>query len=247
MKLDWWTLSLQLINVLVLMWLLSRFLFKPISQIIVERQRVAAELLDQAAAAKADAQALDASALAANEAVAQTRAAALEAVQQEADAMRSKLLREAEAGAADSREKAMQELQDDQRAARRRAEADAAQLALDIARKLLARLPADAQVSGFVEGLVAELARLPETLRDSLRQPAQRFELHAPRPLEQAELAQIQQALATALGQPVTLDVMVDATLVAGLELTGGAVVVRNSFRADLDRLKNELLDAEHA
>jgi F-type H+-transporting ATPase subunit b len=45
----------------------------------------------------------------------------------------------------------------------------------------------------------------------------------------------------------VTLDVMVDATLVAGLELTGGAVVVRNSFRADLDRLKNELLDAEHA
>ncbi|MEL7559049.1 F0F1 ATP synthase subunit delta [Stutzerimonas chloritidismutans] len=247
MKLDWWTLGLQLINVLVLMWLLSRFLFKPISQIIAERQRVAAELLDQAAAAKANAQALDASAQAANEQVAQTRAAALEAVQQEADAMRTKLLREAQACAADSREKAMQALQDDQRASRRRVEADAARLALDIAGKLLARLPADAQVSGFVEGLVAELARLPENLRDGLRQSAPRFELHAPRPLYEAEVAQIQQALATALDQPVTLDVLVDASLVAGLELTGGAVVVRNSFRADLDRLKDQLLDAEHA
>ena len=247
MKLDWWTLGLQLINVLILMWLLSRFLFKPISRIIAERQRVAAETLDQAAAAKAEAQALDASAQAASEEAARTRTAALEGVQQEADALRAKLLREAEAGAADFREKAMQALQEDQRAAHRRVEADAARLALDIAERLLARLPAEAQVSGFVGGLVAGLALLPENLRVSLGHAPQRFELHAPRPLEEAEFAEIRQALATALGQPVMLDVLVDATLVAGLELTGGAVVVRNSFRADLDRLQHELLDAEHA
>jgi len=247
MKLDWWTLGLQLINVLVLMWLLSRFLFKPVAGIIAERQRVAGGLLDQAAAAKAEAQALGDSAQAVRDELAQTRAAALEAVQQEAAALRSQLLEEARTAAADQREQAQQALLDQQQATRRRTDADAARLALDIAHKLLARLPASAQVAGFVDGLVAGLALLPDGVRTRLGQAPQDFELRAPRPLVDSELAEIRQALATALGQPVSLEVVVDPELVAGLELSGGAAVVRNSFRADLERLQHELLDVEHA
>lgn len=247
MKLDWWTLGLQLINLVVLMWLLSRFLFNPVARIIAERQRVAAELLDQAAAAKADAQALGASAQAASDEISQTRATALDAIQREAEALRTQLLQEAEAGAAEHREKTMQALEEQQRVARQRVDADAARLALDIAQKLLERLPASARVSGFVGGLVSALAQLPKGLRDSLSLAPQCFQLHVPRMLDEAELAEIQQALAAALAQPVTLEVVVDAGLVAGLELSGSAVVVRNSFRADLERLRRELLDIEHA
>lgn len=246
MKLDWWTLGLQLINVAVLMWLLSRFLFKPVAGIIAERQRVAAELLDQAAAAKAEAQALGDSAQAARDELAQARAAALEAVQQEAAALRNQLLEEARAAAAEHREQAQQALQDQQQAARRRMDVDAARLALDIARKLLARLPASAQVGGFVDGLVAGLALLPEDVRTRLGQAPQHFELRAPRPLVDSELAEIRQALAAALGQPVSLEWVIDPELVAGLELSGGAALVRNSFRADLERVQHELLDVDH-
>lgn len=48
MSLDWWTLGLQTINVVVLVWLLSRFLFKPVARIIAERQQAAEHLLAEA-------------------------------------------------------------------------------------------------------------------------------------------------------------------------------------------------------
>ena len=53
MQIDWWTLGLQTVNALVLIWLLSRFLFRPIASILAEREATARRLLDDAAAAKA--------------------------------------------------------------------------------------------------------------------------------------------------------------------------------------------------
>jgi F0F1-type ATP synthase membrane subunit b/b' len=52
MHIDWWTLGLQTINALVLVWLLARFLFKPVANMVAERQRSAAALMSDAAAAK---------------------------------------------------------------------------------------------------------------------------------------------------------------------------------------------------
>src|SRR5580658_6527566 len=53
MHIDWWTLLLQTLNALVLVWLLARFLFRPVAKIVVERQRAASALMADAAAAKA--------------------------------------------------------------------------------------------------------------------------------------------------------------------------------------------------
>ena len=41
MRIDLWTLGLQAINALVLIWLLARFLFRPIAAIIAERKALA--------------------------------------------------------------------------------------------------------------------------------------------------------------------------------------------------------------
>lgn len=41
MRIDWWTLSLQVINFLVLVWLLWRFLFRPVKDIIAKRKALA--------------------------------------------------------------------------------------------------------------------------------------------------------------------------------------------------------------
>ncbi len=41
MRIDWSTLALQTINALVLIWLLARFLFRPVAGIIAERQKAA--------------------------------------------------------------------------------------------------------------------------------------------------------------------------------------------------------------
>ena len=52
MRIDWWTLGLQTVNVLILIWILSRFLFRPVVAIIEQRQAAAAKLLGDAEAAK---------------------------------------------------------------------------------------------------------------------------------------------------------------------------------------------------
>ena len=56
MAIDGWTLGLQAINVIVLIWILSRFLFRPVADIIKARQAAAQKLLDEAAHARADAE-----------------------------------------------------------------------------------------------------------------------------------------------------------------------------------------------
>ena len=56
MLIDWFTVGAQVLNFLILVWLMKRFLYKPILSAIDEREkRIAAELAD-AAAKKAEAQ-----------------------------------------------------------------------------------------------------------------------------------------------------------------------------------------------
>ena len=52
MAIDWWTFGLQTVNVLILIWILSRFFWRPVAAMI-ERRRVQAQaLLDDAQAAR---------------------------------------------------------------------------------------------------------------------------------------------------------------------------------------------------
>ncbi len=55
MLIDWFTVVAQAINFLILVWLLKRFLFKPILHAIDEREKGIANQLAQAEAMKAEA------------------------------------------------------------------------------------------------------------------------------------------------------------------------------------------------
>ena len=56
MHIDWWTLGLQTVNAVVLIWLLAHFLFRPVADAIAGRQKAAGQLLADAKAAKAAAE-----------------------------------------------------------------------------------------------------------------------------------------------------------------------------------------------
>lgn len=50
MQIDWWTLALQTINFLIVVWLLNRFLYQPIKRVIQDREeadRKAAEIAEE--------------------------------------------------------------------------------------------------------------------------------------------------------------------------------------------------------
>ena len=95
MLIDWFTVGAQALNFIVLVWLLKRFLYKPILNAIDAREkRIATELAD-ADAKKAEAQRERDEFQHKNEAFDQQRAALLSKATQEANAERQRLLGEA--------------------------------------------------------------------------------------------------------------------------------------------------------
>lgn len=242
MRIDWWTFAFQTINVLVLVWLLSRFLFKPVAKIIADRQQAAARLMQDAAAAR-DAAQQDRD-RAANDLAAQdaTRLERMRAAAAEAERVKASLLADARAQADTLRgagEAAVAAMQQD---ARRANAARASRFAIDIAARLLGTLPASSLVEGFIEPLAEAVRALPAEDRARLGRDGEMLRLIAPRTLSDDELARCRSTLATALGHDMPLHADVDPALIAGLELVAPHVIVRNSFRHSLASLTSDLI-----
>jgi len=247
MSLDWWTLGLQAFNVVILVWLLARFLFKPVAQIVAARQQEVSRLLDEAAASKAAAESERQQAAQARTELAGQREGALHKIEEEAAGVREQLLGEARREAEACRQQADAALAAQRRSAQAQIEAQAGALAMDIAAHLLARLPDSLKVTSFLDGLLEGLNRLAPAVRRSLVDDLQQLTLRAPRALSDDELRRCREALAGALGGEPQLTLAVEPALIAGLELEGSSAVVRNSFRADLARLQQELTRHDHA
>lgn len=244
MRIDWSTLMLQTINVLVLVWLLARFLFRPVAEIVAKRQDAARRLLDEASAVRAAAEADRSAVRAEAERLAGERGAALREAQAQAAAERAALVASAHDDANKLRAAAAAELEASRAAQAHDAGEHATRLAVDIASKLLDRLPDGARVAGFIDGLAEGLARLPSEARAELGRDGVPLRITAARALSAQEETACRAALATCLARPVAIDVHVDPALIAGLELDAWHVRVRNSFRHDLEQIEAALLGA---
>lgn len=115
MPIDWFTVIAQVINFLILVWLLKRFLYKPILHAIDEREKGIATQLAQAEAKKAEAQQERDDFQHKNEAFDKERAALLKKAADEADGERQRLLDEARKDADALRAKRQDALRNEQR------------------------------------------------------------------------------------------------------------------------------------
>lgn len=242
MRIDWWTLAFQAVNALVLIWLLGHFLFRPVAEMVAARRQAATDLLGEADAAKQAAEHERELAAEQTSLLAAHRAQAFAAAETEAAAARATLVAQAHAEADALRLAATQEAADRRRAEAHNASARSIRLALEIAAKLLARLPDEARVAGFVDGLCSALEQLPAATRTALGTDQAALTVATAVPLTPAQVQQYNTALAHALGHPAAIAWRVDSTLLAGLECEALHTIVRNSLRHDLDHLTTELL-----
>src|SRR5690242_5427666 len=113
MLIDWFTVGAQVVNFLILVWLLKRFLYRPILNAIdVREKRIAAELAD-AAAKQTGAQKERDEFQHKNEEFDRQRAALLRQATDEAKAERQRLLDDAREAAADLNAKRQETLRND--------------------------------------------------------------------------------------------------------------------------------------
>jgi F-type H+-transporting ATPase subunit b len=242
MHIDWWTLGLQTVNALVLVWLLARFLFRPVAKIVAERQHAAAALMADAAAAKAAALDEQQKAAADSAQLAAQRTHLLEAATAEAVQLKTSLENEARADTEQMRTAAQAAIDASRREAAAADSDRASRFALDVTARLLDRLPAEARIAGFIDGLARGLATLPDATKAQLTGDDEAVRLIVPRALTADELAECHAAFTQALGHALRVQITVDPAVIAGLELEAPHALVRNSFRHDLAGLKMELL-----
>jgi F-type H+-transporting ATPase subunit b len=241
MHFDWSTLALQTLNVLILVWLLRRFLFRPVVDIVARRKDAADKLLADAAATNERAQAAAAEIERREETLTAEGNRILAGARMAAEAERTRLLSQAKDEAAQAHDAAQAALDRTREQMRRELEAEARHLAVTIASRLLGRVPPAAIDVALLQSFEAWLGGLAADELRSLAQPDEVLELVTATGLDAKTQAECTDILTRCLGRTPMLHFRTDPSLIAGVELRSQHVRLRNNWRADLDRIAEEL------
>ncbi|MBN2292048.1 MAG: F0F1 ATP synthase subunit B [Pirellulales bacterium] len=168
MLIDWFTVGAQALNFLILVWLMKRFLYKPILHAIDEREkRIVAELAN-ADAKKAEAQKESNEFQHKNEEFDQQRAALLSKATDEAKAERQRLLDEARKAAVALSFKRQETLRNDAHNLNQAIRRKTQQEVFAIARKALMDLAATSLEERMSEVFTRRLREMDDTIKEGL-------------------------------------------------------------------------------
>ena len=244
MQIDWTTLAIQAINIAILIWLLGRFFWRPVSEMIAQRRMLAAQTLADAEAKRQQADASLAEIARTRAGFAQERSALLDAAQTDAAAL-LEAKREETRQLVQSMLAQAHAAQETYRAdAEAGWESNARDLAVSIAARLAARLSGEAVQEVFLSWLVAAIRALPEATRVAVASAETAVDVISAAQLSPEATAEATRHIAAAFGGAIRLNFRVDAALIAGLELSAPHLVLRNSWQADLAQIAAGLTHA---
>jgi F-type H+-transporting ATPase subunit b len=249
MLIDWFTVGAQALNFLILVWLLKRFLYKPILDAIDAREtRIAAELAD-AEAKKTEARRERDEFQKKNEAFDVQRAALLSQATDEANAERRRLLDEARKAAEALSAKRGETLRNEARNLNQAIRRKIQQEVFAIARKVLTDLATTSLEERLGEVFTRRLrgldAKSRERLTEALKTAHEPAVVRSAFDLPAEQRAAIQDALNETVSaeSPVSFEIAPD--LVSGIELrTNGQKVAWSiaDYLASLEKGVNDLL-----
>lgn len=243
MTIDFWGLGLQAINVLILVWLLSRVFWRPVVAAIERRQETAKAVIGSADATQDKADTALAEATEAREGIASERAAVLGTAKQEAETASKAILAEARTKAEAMLAAARTTISDEAEAARNANEKQASDVSLKIAARLLERLNGPAVQSAFLAQLIDAIADMPADDRKALVDDPKGVEIVTASHTG-PEQKKIEETVLTALGGTPKIRFTTDPDLIAGLELRSPHFVLHNSWQADLAQVRQAVKDA---
>lgn len=243
MHIDGWTLLLQAVNFLILVWLLRRFLYRPILAVIAERQAATERVRTEAEAARQAAEAARQTLEAQRTALPAERDRLIAAARTEAEAERAALLEKARQEADHALEEARNRLADERAQALDALQRHAADLGTQLATRLLRDAPANALTRPLLDEACAAVESLSDPQRHALADGIDPVpvRLSAASLLSAEDAALARDRLAAALGRPVALELVEDPSLIAGVELHFAHSVVRRSWKQTLAEAKEEM------
>jgi F-type H+-transporting ATPase subunit b len=244
-QIDWLTVAAQIVNFLVLVWLLQRFLYRPITEAMARREARIAARLAEAKAAREDAEAEARRVHEAQTALEARRDRMLEAARSEADALRARLEGAIREEMEIERRARRAHLEDERVAFIARLRQRAGHQVIDIVGRVL-RDYADSDIAAHAAGAFADrLAALDAEGRDKLKQAAGRgrgpARVESGVALKPGVRSQMTRAIHDCIGHAIEVEYHEDGDLLLGVRLTIGEQTVEWSAARFLHRLETTL------
>jgi len=247
MLIDWFTVAAQALNFLILVWLMKRFLYKPILNAIDAREKLIAKELADADAKKAEAQKEHEEFKKKNEEFDQQRAALLTKAKDEAGVERQRLLDEARKAADALSAKRQESLIHDAQNLNQAISRFTQKEVFAITRKALTDLATTSLEERMGEVFDRRLRELDEKakslLGDALRKNSEPALIRSVFDLPAAQRAAIQNAVNETFSAEIHLRFETAPDLVSGIELTTNGQKVGWSIRDYLASLEKGIGD----
>jgi F-type H+-transporting ATPase subunit b len=224
MLIDWFTVSAQAVNFLVLVWLLKRFLYKPIVDAIEERQKRITAQLQEAAAEKKAAEKERDDFQHKNEEFARQRDGLLKNATDEAKVERQRLLDEARKESEALRTRLQEALRNERDSLSREFTSRAQQEVFAIARQALSSLATESLEERMTEVFIRRLRELngeeKGRLASFLQHPHRPALVRSAFELPQEQRGAIERAVRETLSEQTQVQFETSPALVSGIELT---------------------------
>jgi F-type H+-transporting ATPase subunit b len=237
MELNWTTFGLEIINFLALLWILKRFLYRPVMQTLAERRAGIERTLAEARTTEARAATMKQQFEIRLTDWEQEKATARSHLQAELAAERTRKIEALEKELSAERERSAAQDAHRQDTQQRELAAQAGIHARQFASKLLARVAGPEMEGRLVQLFIEEIAALPEERLSAVRAGQNdhgQGVLRTAYELPEAQRQQLSIAIGSRLGQPVALEFIIDPKLFAGVRLSLGAWQLDFSLAGEL-------------
>ncbi len=247
MLIDWYTVGAQIINFVILVWLLKRFLYRPILRAIDAREaRIAADLSD-AKETRAEAEREREKFENKNADLERQRDARLEEVTREANQKRHRLMDAARRAAEQLRAKQIEALRREQDSLSQDIVRRARDEVLAISRQALEDLANQSLESAMTDVFLDRLQDLDESARrqlaDNLAGSGEAIRLRSAFPLPEAQQTRLREALTEALDMEMSIHFETAPEIIGGIELVGGGHKLGWSVEEYLHTLERHLVE----
>ena len=242
MQIDWTTLVLEIINFLVLVWILKRFLYKPVMEAIAARQQRVEAKLAEARVIEDGARELQSQYQRRLADWDMEKAKARAALDTELLQERNRQMQALDKALLEERERVAAVTAHKQQEAQRELEVEALAHAQRFASTLLARLADPVVESRFVSLLFEDWANLPDTQVESLRRAVlvdkAKATVTTAFPLSPEQRREIESALQSRLEADLVVAFDEDPNLLAGVRLSLGPWQLNMNFADELASFK---------
>lgn len=247
MQIDWLTVAAQIVNFLVLVWLLQRFLYRPITNAMARREARIEERLSDARASRREAEDEARELQEKREALEASRQEMLEDARAEADELRQRLEQEIRDDIDRKRSNWTKTLEDERADFAREMQRRAGHKVLDTAGRLLAEFTSGGLDDHIAQGFVEKLGDLDTDTRKKMTAAADGPDgpalVETAGALDAAARRKITRAIHEQIATDIDVEYREAEEILLGLRLTIGEQTLEWSAARHLERLNRELDD----